>query len=234
MTCVAHASDLAPTLDPAISSEPVRVAVLDDYEVVTAGVAAVLDDYPTRVRVVELDSCRPVVSAADVALYDTFAQVQGANIDVTKWLTDDRTKFVVFSWNLQPDVIRGALEAGASGYICKRVSGSTLVDLLERVHRGEQVSPLELPMPAAGVGGRWPGDELGISPRESEVLALICQGLNNQEIADQVFLSMNTIKTHVRLLYKKIGAESRTQALLWGIDHGFRPDTSRTIVTSGP
>ena len=67
----------------------------------------------------------------------------------------------------------------------------------------------------------------GLSPREAEVLALICQGFSNDEIADRAYLSINTVKTYVRTLYRKIGVESRTRALLWGIDHGFRPDRVR-------
>ena len=59
------------------------------------------------------------------------------------------------------------------------------------------------------------------------MLALICQGLSNQQITERAFLSINTVKSYVRTLYQKIGVESRTQAVLWGIDHGFRPDRVR-------
>ena len=59
------------------------------------------------------------------------------------------------------------------------------------------------------------------------MLALICQGLSNQEITERAFLGLNTVKTYIRSLYRKIGVDSRTRALLWGIDHGFRPDHVR-------
>lgn len=77
--------------------------------------------------------------------------------------------------------------------------------------------------------GRWPGDKHGLSARESEVLALICQGLSNQQIAGQIFLGINTIKTHTRTAYRKVGATSRTQAVLWGLANGFEPDHGRVV-----
>ena len=67
----------------------------------------------------------------------------------------------------------------------------------------------------------------GLSERESEILALITQGLSNQEIADRAYLSINTVKSYVRSAYRKINVDSRTQAVLWGIDHGFKPDHRR-------
>ena len=63
--------------------------------------------------------------------------------------------------------------------------------------------------------------------REAEVIALITQGLGNEEIADRMFMSVNTIKTYIRTAYRKIGVDSRVRAVLWGVDHGFRPDTIR-------
>jgi NarL family two-component system response regulator LiaR len=56
---------------------------------------------------------------------------------------------------------------------------------------------------------------------------MICQGLTNQDITDRALLGMNTVKTYVRSLYRKINVTTRVQAVLWGIDHGFRPDHVR-------
>jgi len=77
------------------------------------------------------------------------------------------------------------------------------------------------------VGLEWRGKSEGLSNRESEILALITQGKPNSEIAGLTYLSPNTIKTYVRSAYRKIGVSSRTQAVLWGIEHGFRPDHRR-------
>lgn len=71
------------------------------------------------------------------------------------------------------------------------------------------------------------GREHGLTERESEVLALMIRGLTNPEIADSLYLSVNSIKTHVRSLYRKLGVDRRSKAVLWGVEHGFR--TARRV-----
>ncbi len=95
-----------------------RVAVVNDYEIVVAGVAAVLARYPDRIDVVELDSGMPVASDVDVILYDTFGQAQGDALDVTA-LVRDSAKLLIFSWNVDEDLVRRALDLGACGYVPK-------------------------------------------------------------------------------------------------------------------
>lgn len=78
---------------------------------------------------------------------------------------------------------------------------------------------------------------LGISAREEQILTLICQGRTNHEIASQLYLSINTVKTYIRSAYRKIDAETRTHAVLWALEHGLgaRPDSDRdTPPTPGP
>ena len=68
-----------------------------------------------------------------------------------------------------------------------------------------------------------PGKGAGLSRRESDVLALIAQGRSNQEIADECFLSINSVKTYIRSAYRKIGVSHRAQAVVWALRHGFAP-----------
>jgi DNA-binding CsgD family transcriptional regulator len=74
----------------------------------------------------------------------------------------------------------------------------------------------------------WPGQAEGLTPRESEVLSLIVSGLSNQDIALRLFLSINSVKTYVRTAYRRMGVRSRSQAILWGIEHGFRVEHGAT------
>lgn len=211
-----------------MSDTPIRVAIVNDYELVVVGIAGILSRFPDRVRVVELDTGMVPESDVDLVLYDSFGQPQGAALDISSVKGRTGAKVVVYSWNTQPELVEQSLVAGASGYISKGVSGEELVEQLERIHGGETV--VTGPDDITGEVGRWPGDEHGLSPREAEVLALICQGLSNEEICDRAFLSINTVKTYVRTLYRKIEVDSRTQAVLWGVDHGFRPDHMRQIL----
>jgi NarL family two-component system response regulator LiaR len=214
-----------------MSGTPIRVAVVNDYELVVVGIAGILQRFPDQIDVVELDSGTAPEAEVDVVLYDSFGQAQGAALDIASLVGKTSAKVVVFSWNTQPDLVEQSLAAGAAGYISKSVSGDDLVKQIASVHAGDTVVPHEEDVD--GAVGRWPGDEHGLSPREAEVLALICQGLSNDDICNRAFLSINTVKTYVRTLYRKIGVDSRTQAVLWGIDHGFRPDHVRHRLDTG-
>ncbi|WP_323794502.1 response regulator transcription factor, partial [Nocardioides sp.] len=134
--------------------------------------------------------------------------------------------------NTETSLVRRAVESGAAGYVTKAATAAQLVDALERIHAGEQVLLLgEVDaIDSDTLLGRWPGDLLGLSPREGEILALICQGLTNEDITTRAYIGMNTVKTHIRSLYRKIGATTRSQAVRWGIERGFAPDRHRVVL----
>jgi DNA-binding NarL/FixJ family response regulator len=205
----------------------VSVALIDDYEVVVRGLASMLRTYQSRIRVVELDLNRRVGEHVDIALYDTFAAPQGDEEQVRQLARDPLVgKAVVYSWNLDEELVRAAMANGARGYVSKGLPARELVEALEAIHAGgDRVYTVS--DRAAVVAGDWPGREEGLTQREAEVLALITQGLSNAEIADRAHLSINSVKTYIRSCYRRIGVDSRTQAVLWGIEHGFRPDHVR-------
>jgi DNA-binding NarL/FixJ family response regulator len=206
---------------------PLRIAIVDDYAVVVAGVASFLA--AERIEVVETGASRPVISDVDIVLFDTFAQVDGERIDLEDFVRDSGAKVVVYSWNLEPKLIQKAMAGGARGYLSKVLTGPQIVAALERVLRGEIVIlPGDGEASTEGAGD-WPGRSAGLTPREAEILALITQGLSNQEIANRAFLSINSVKTYIRTAYRKINVTSRSQAVLWGVDNGFKPDTLRTV-----
>ncbi len=207
---------------------PIRVAIVNDYEIVVAGVAAALEPFSNRVDVVELDSGLPVVSDVDVILYDTFGQVQGDGVDLEDLVRGGHAKVVIFSWNVQPDLVDRALEKGAAGYLSKELAGEEIVAALVRIYDGEVVRPLTAES-GGDTRGSWPGRDHGLTAREAEVIALISQGLTNHDIARTTYLSINSVKTYIRSAYRKIGVTRRSQAVIWGMTHGFEPDRSRYI-----
>lgn len=208
-------------------TRPLRLAVVNDYAVVIAGVAAFLAD--ERIDVVETDASLPVISDVDIVLYDTFGQVQGDGLDLADFVRDSGAKVVIYSWNVEPGLVARAIAGGARGYLSKALTGREIVAALHRVMRGEVVVITGDHETSVGGEGDWPGRAFGLSPRESEVLALITQGLTNQEIADRAYLSINSVKTYIRAAYRKVGVTRRAQAVLWGIQHGFEPDIRRTV-----
>jgi DNA-binding NarL/FixJ family response regulator len=206
----------------------IRIALVNDYEVVVAGVAHLLDRYRDRVVVAEIDLTEPVAEDVDIALYDNFAQREADHDDIEALIASPQAqRVVVYTWNFDDDLVQAALTKGTDGYLSKALPASDLVDALERVHGGEVVVSEAPNRGRLSVGQDWPGRSEGLTERESEILALITQGRTNSEIGAVTYLSINSIKTHIRSAYRKIGATSRTQAVLWGIEHGFRPDHRR-------
>ena len=206
---------------------PLRLAIVDDYALVVAGVAAFLS--AERIDVVETGASTSVVSDVDIVLFDTFGQIQGEGIDLEDFVRDSDAKVVVYSWNLKPQLIDQALAAGACGYLSKVLTGPEIVKALERVMTGEIVVLTGDNETSVGADGDWPGRSSGLSSREAEILALITQGLSNKEVAARAFIGTNSVKTYIRSAYKKINVTSRTQAVLWAVDNGFKPDTLRTV-----
>ncbi len=207
--------------------EPVRIALVDDYDVILAGVAHMFDRYKTRVSVVELDANKPVQQDVDVVLFDAFAQPE-ADADLETVLANPHAKRVaVYTWNFRDVLIQAALDKGAKGYLSKALPAREMVAAIELVNAGETVVSEAPTGNRLTVGLDWPGRAEGLSERESEILALITQGKSNAEIADIVYLSINSIKTYIRSAYRKIGAANRVEAVLWGVEHGFKPDYRR-------
>jgi len=207
---------------------PINVALVDDYDVVLMGVANMLDKYRDRVVVAELDTNQPLGDAVDIVLYDSFAQPEADHDEIAVLVANPRARrVVVYTWNFHPDLIDSARQHGAHGYLSKTLPARELVAALEAVHAGEIVIS-DVPQRArSAIALDWPGRGEGLSDRESEVLALITQGKSNSEVAALTYLSPNTIKSYIRTVYRKIGAGSRTQAVLWGVAHGFTPDHHR-------
>jgi DNA-binding NarL/FixJ family response regulator len=208
---------------------PVRVALMNDYEVVVTGLQAMLAPYADRVRVVELDSMLPVLSPVDVVLYDAYGRQRVSSM-VARTIQATDAKVVVYAWHLPPELVQEALAAGAAACLTKTLEAIDLVAAIEKIHAGSVVVSDD-PGPEAAdlelAEGDWPGREHGLSARESEILALIAQGLSNQEIAEGAFLSINSVKTYIRSAYRKIGVQRRTQAVLWATRNGFVPNRAR-------
>lgn len=209
------------------AGQRLRLVLANDVEVVVHGLAQMLAPYSDVIQVVDLDVEleEPSGLAADITLYDTFSQGQADNEGIDRVLTDDRSgRVVVYSWNTHPDLIRRALGRGVSGYLAKSLPAADLVAALHEIHRGRTVVH---PTPEGGncepAGGDWPGRREGLTVREAEVISLITQGLANTEIATRCRLSINSVKSYIRIAYRKMGVSSRAQAVRWGVEHGMLP-----------
>lgn len=212
----------------------IRIAIADDYEVVVRGLSDMLRNYTREVKVVQLNANTGVTDEVDIALYDTFAQARGEAVGIRELAQNPRiSKVVVYTWNFDRAVAQAAMAHGAVGYLSKTLTARDLVDGLRRIHAGERVISRD-PGHGSIKAGDWPGREEGLTAREAEVLALITQGLSNDEIARLTRLSINSIKSYIRSCYRKIGVANRSNAILWGVEHGFRPDRARMAGPDAP
>ena len=195
---------------------PIRVALSNDYEIALLGLAQMLARHPDKVKIVDLTTQSKMPHEADVILYDTFGRLPDHDNKLRKIVTENAAKVVVYSWDDYPE--EAARRHGAAGYLHKGLGADELVAAIVAIHEGHQ--PADVQSGSQPVL-TWPGDVLGLSERESEMLTFITRGLSNDEIARRAFLSINSVKTYIRTAYRKIGVQTRAQAVAWGYQNGF-------------
>lgn len=214
------------TSGEAAAARPITLLLVDDHQMVIDGLVAMLAPHSREVSVVAATTeasaaCRLAAdSAPDVALVDV--RMKGASgLDLCRELgrTSPRTKVVVLTVYDDEQYLFEALRAGAAGYLTKQLTAEELVGHLRRVLDGETVVDPALAgrvaLSAAHLqrGAFWPGARLGLSQRESEVLELMVAGHSNKAIAATLFLGEETVKSHSRAVYRKLGVTDRSQAV---------------------
>ena len=222
---------------------PVRLAVVNDFDLVVHGVRMMLAPWSSQIQIVELDVRSKVARRVDIALLDTFAQDRTVAQRARLYLNQGGVhRVAVYSWSFTSESAQALLEIGVAGVISKRLPAANLAGALLDIAQGQTVvagfgrderssghpSPIAAPTPAAD----WPGREYGLTQREAEIIALITQGITNEEITTRTFLSHNTVKTYIRSAYRKIGVSSRSQAVAWGLRHQLVPHKTSTFPDS--
>jgi two-component system, NarL family, response regulator LiaR len=194
--------------------KPIRVALVDDYVIVLEGLRALLRSSEPEIDVVEIDVNKGPRRRVDVTLVDTYGELESLEERVHSLRADPHNgAIVVFSFSDRPLAVRKALRAGAQGFISKAAPRERIIDGIKGVARGERVVSTQRTQHAQiDPALRWPGREIGLTERESEILSLLPEGLTNRELGSQLFVSENTIKTHLRSLYTKLGVRNRAQA----------------------
>lgn len=188
---------------------PIRVSLVNDYEIILQGLHAMLAPFRNRIVVVEHEVGGTPDVPADVALFDTFAGRRDALDRAAKMVAEGVVNHVVmYTWDAAPQFVEIARTNGVSAVILKSVTGGTLVEQIEQVVGGERLGFDH----NARMNRRGPGEALSL--REQEVLALLALGYSNPEIAEELFLSVDTVKTYVRRVFAKLGVNNRTTAAL--------------------
>ena len=203
----------------------IRVVVADDQAIVRAGFAALLDTQPD-IEVVgsaadggeAVRVCRE--QRPDVALMDIrMPSVDG--IEATRRLAPDGPRILMLTTFDLDEYVYDALSAGASGFLLKDAPAERLFDAVRVVAAGEALLAPAITRRLIGEFARLrprlraqPERLRDLTPRETEVLRLIAEGLSNQEIAERLIVSEETVKTHVSRVLGKLGLRDRTQAVV--------------------
>lgn len=205
---------------------PVRVWIADDHPVVREGVATLLEHEPGFAVAGQSAGGRETLAGlqrteADVLLLD-LEMPDGDGLDVLRALgeRDDPPRVVVFTAYDTDDRIVGAVEAGAAGYLLKGAPRAQLFAALRTVAGGGTLfPPLVAERLARHLSRRRAAPRL--TPRETDVLGLIAEGLLNKEIADRLAITERTVKYHVGSLLAKLEAGNRTEAVARAVEWGL-------------
>ncbi|KMJ57912.1 LuxR family transcriptional regulator [Bacillus sp. LL01] len=205
----------------------IKVAVVDDHDMVRKGLLAYLITEPTIEVVGEGSSGQAAIELAkrekpDVMLMDLLMD-NGTGIEATreivKFLPD--CKIIIITSYFDDEQVFPAIEAGAYSYLLKTARAE---DIIKAIEKAVQNEPVIEPKVASKMMKRFrspsklPHDEL--TERELEVLMCLGDGLTNQEISDELFIGVKTVKTHVSNILSKLQVADRTQAAIYANRHG--------------
>jgi DNA-binding NarL/FixJ family response regulator len=206
-------------------THPLRVALVNSDELTLEGLRSMLARHRDLVEVV---GRVPVTENLLPALAEVGAEIvlvevrllgpTGLESSVPLMAGEAPVRVVIFTYEADEQSVAEALRLGASGYLLKSVSGDQLVNYLLQIRDGSVVLDptlaTRIAMGAAHTEAEhWPGHELGLSRRESEVLSLLVNGLSNRAIADHLIVGEETVKTHLRSIYRKLDVKDRAQAV---------------------
>jgi len=205
-----------------MNETPLRILTVDDHPLVRQGINTIVTSEPGMSVVAEASTGyegvemfrkhKPDVTLMDLRLPDI------SGIDALAAIRMEfRDARIVILTTFEGDVeVQRALKAGASGYVLKSMRRKELVEVIRRVASGRKVVDPEM----AAQMSSYLGDQM-LTEREIEVLERIPAGMRNRDIADQLFISEETVKVHVRHILEKLGASDRTQAVTIAVRRGI-------------
>ncbi|MGW3795127.1 response regulator [Micromonospora arida] len=214
----------------------IRVAIADDQELVRDGFSLILRSQPDIQVAAEAADGRQFLDAVrrdsriDVALVDIRMPVLDGLQATRELATIPHAPAVIVVTTFDDDAyVLDAIAAGARGFLLKRSSARDLIAAVRTVAAGEAVLSAEVTgavldrVRATGPASRVELTAYQLTARETDVLALIGAGLNNNEIAERLYLSMSTVKTHVTNVLAKTGSRDRVRAAILAIQAGLAP-----------
>ncbi|MGN1387320.1 MAG: response regulator [Bacillus sp. (in: firmicutes)] len=207
----------------------IRVLFVDDHEMVRIGVSAFLSSQPDIEVVGEASDGEEGVEKAlqlkpDIILMDLVMKemdgIQATKEIIQRW---PEAKIIIVTSFLDDEKLYPALEAGATSYMLKTSKASEIADAVRSTFHGQSVLEPEVTGKMMERMRKPKHSELyeDLTNREMEVLLLMTEGKSNQEIADELFISLKTVKVHVSNILSKLEVQDRTQAVIYAFKHSL-------------
>ncbi len=214
------------------TSAPARtrtLCIVTPHDIVALGLGIMLGDplgpRGSRLRLLPADS----EEEPDIVLYDVVALLDGDVEEFDAWVARPSTTVLALTRPLRPDLGALALDRGAAAAIPLTDTAEEIRDALVDLLDDDAVHD-----PSGPEQGATSGARAGLSPREGDVLRLVVRGFSNQQIADELFLSINSVKTYIRSAYRKVGVSTRAQVVAWCLRQGFVPARSTVGTRDAP
>lgn len=201
---------------------PIRILLADDHPSLRAGLAGILDSQPDFQVVAEAGSGRETLEKTalhppDLVILD-LRMPDGDGIQTLRVLAKSHPEvkvLVLTTYDHEEDIF-AALEAGARGYLLKDTTREEIIAAVRRIHEGHRFLPQAI---ASRLADRMVRP--GLTPRELDVLRLVSRGRANKEIAAAMFVSEETVKTHMKSLFQKLGVHDRAEAVAVSLQRGL-------------
>ncbi|QHE52638.1 response regulator transcription factor [Pontibacillus sp. HMF3514] len=205
----------------------IRVLFADDHEMVRIGVSAYLSSQSDIEVIAEADDGREAVDLAlehkpDIILMDLVMDhmdgIEATKEIVQKW---PEAKIIVVTSFLDDEKVYPALEAGATSYMLKTSKANEIAAAIRATFKGQSILEPEVTGKIMNKMRTKPANDLheDLTEREKEVLKLMTEGKSNQEIADELYIAMKTVKVHVSNVLGKLEVHDRTQAVIYAFKH---------------
>lgn len=224
------------------TKEKIRVLIVDDHAMVRQGLRTFLELQDTSALPIEvageaINGVEAVELARktqpDIVLLDlVMPEMDGIQAAHKIIECSPRSRIIILTSFGEEDKVLPAIRAGAQGYLLKDIPPTELVRAVREAYLGKtQLHPEIARKLMAAVAAREEPNESRaahsedrLTEREQEVLHLIADGMNNREIAEKIFISEKTVKTHVSNILGKLHLEDRTQAAIYALKHGLATD----------
>ena len=213
----------------------IRILIADDHVVLRSGLRRLLNEYADIEVIGEANDCDEAIARAgelvpDVLLLDITMPGSGG-IDVIRIVKANYPDIHILILTMHEDESHfiASIKAGASGYVPKKAADSELIAAIRAVNRGEKYiySSFAKSMISRMIDGEMPNKAAAVdsyeqlSQREQEVLKLVAQGYTNQQVAEQLYLSIKTVETYKSRLMEKLSLHSRAELVRFALQRGL-------------